>query len=56
MRITAREAYTLRVWVELCTLKGFNHWAVNEGLMDEDTEIKLTLEEARELGILKEEK
>ena len=58
MKITANEAITLGIWDELCTLKGINVWAVNEGLMDGNTEIKLTLEEAQEVGILdlKEEK
>ena len=52
MRITASEAMDNGVWLKLCDLKGINEWAVNEGLMDGSDEIELTIEAAKELGIL----
>jgi hypothetical protein len=56
--ITAREALDLHVWDALCALKGINEWAINEGMMDVNEEITLTLDEARQLGLtdLKEER
>ena len=49
--ITAREALEKGIWDDLCDLKGFNVWAVNEGQMDGNEEITLTEEEAQKLGI-----
>ena len=50
--ITAREAFDKGIWEDLCRIKGINEWAVNEGLMNDSEEIRLTEEEARELGIV----
>ena len=53
--ITAEEAIDRGIWEDLCEMKGFNVWAVNEGLMDEDYEISLDAEEARDLGVIKDD-
>ena len=37
-------------WVKFCNEKGFSVWAVNEG--GEDIQVALTIDEAREFGIL----
>jgi hypothetical protein len=52
--ITAREALDRGCWGAIARLKGYNEYAVNEG-MDPSTEIELTIDEARELGLLDEE-
>lgn len=49
--ITPEEAIDRGVWEKLCDMKGINVWAFNEGLMDDDTEISLTEEEAGTLGL-----
>lgn len=51
--ITAGEALNRGMWEKICDLKGFNVWAINEGLLDESYEIILTEEDAKKLGILK---
>ena len=38
-------------WLKFCEMKGFSEWSVNEG--GGDVEVELTIEEARQLGILK---
>ena len=53
--ITAREALDKGVWDKLCDIKGWDVWAINEGLMDSDEEITLTDDEARELRFLPSE-
>jgi len=50
--ITAREALDKGIWDKLCNFKGINPWAINAGLMDSDSEIVLTEDEARHLGLL----
>lgn len=52
--ITADEAMDKGIWDEICDLKGYNPWCVNEGLMDGDHEIRLTEKEAKDMGILKQ--
>ncbi len=53
--VTAEELIDRGVWDEVCELTGLNPWCVNEGLMDSDEYITLSLEEAQKLGILREE-
>ncbi len=53
--VTAEEIIDRGVWDKVCELKGLNPWCVNEGLMDSDEYITLSLEEAQKIGILKEE-
>ena len=50
--ITADEAMDKRIWEEICNLKGYNPWCVNEGLMDDDYEISLTEKEAVKLNLI----
>jgi hypothetical protein len=51
--ITAREALDRGIWDDLCELKGFCIWAVNEGLMESSDSISLTEDEAEQLGLLR---
>lgn len=51
--VTAREILDRWLWDEFCEMRGYNPWAINEGLMPEDEEFYLTEEEAKRLGILK---
>jgi hypothetical protein len=39
------------VWKEYCELTGTNEWAVNEGLMDSETPLTLTEDEAEQLDL-----
>ncbi len=50
--ITAGEALEGGYWEKLCGFRGWNVWAVNEGLMDRAERIELTEWEANELGIM----
>ncbi len=50
--ITAHEAIEKGIWDDLCELRGWNVWIVNEGRMDSDHEIELTEQEARKLRLL----
>lgn len=50
--ITADKAIDKGIWQEICKIKGYNEWCVNEGLMDDDYEISLTEKEAKELGLI----
>lgn len=54
--ITAGQALDKGIWDELCSLKGINVWALNEGLIDPNDEISLTEGEAISLGLIKDEK
>ena len=51
--LTANEAIDKGLWDEICEMKGWNPWIVNEGRMDGEEEITLTPEQARKLGILR---
>lgn len=50
--ITAQEALDKGIWEEVCEITGYDLYAVAEG-MDENTEIVLTEEQAKSLGLLK---
>lgn len=52
--ITASEALKRGIWDELCDIRDWNVYAINEGLMDSDEEIALTQDEAERLGLIKE--
>jgi hypothetical protein len=52
--ITAHGALQRGIWDDLCDMKGWNVYAINEGLMDSDDEIELSAEEATKLGLIKE--
>jgi hypothetical protein len=49
--ITAEEAIDKGIWENVCDIVGYNYYAVNEG-MDPDTEISLTEDQARQLGLI----
>ena len=51
--VTAREALEEGYWAELCSVKGLNVWITSEGLTNEDDTFELTLEEAKELGLIR---
>ena len=51
--VTASEMINEGNWDSYCEDKGINPWAVNEGLMDSDEEITLTVDEAEKYGLLK---
>lgn len=53
MKITPNELFKLNKWIEYCNLKGVNEWAVNEGMMDSNEDLDLTIAEAEKLGIIK---
>jgi len=53
--ITFREALDKGVWIKLCSLKGLNEWCMKEGQADGSEEAELTMDEAEELGLLKEQ-
>jgi len=53
MQMTARELFDLGKWGEYCDLTDKNVWAVNEGIIDEDDLLPITVAQAREIGILK---
>lgn len=50
--ITADELIDRGLWLAVCDMQGLNEWCVNEGLMDSDHQIKLTEDQARDLGLL----
>ena len=43
MKITVRELFKLGLWERFCDETGTNVWAVNEGLIDRDTEVEWEL-------------
>jgi len=49
--ITAEEAIDKGIWEEVADIAGYNYYAVNEG-MDRETEIVLTEEQAKSLGLI----
>lgn len=53
MTITIKELKECGIdWSDVCRVTGGNEWAINEGLLDEDSSIELTIEEARKIGLL----
>jgi len=42
---TAREVMDLGAWSAFCTAAGVNEWALNEGLLEEDTELVLLVDQ-----------
>lgn len=53
MKVTAGELMDRGVWLEACDELGINEWTVNEGRMDRDDEVSLTLEQAAKIGFLR---
>lgn len=56
IQITAREALDKGIWDEVCELKGWSVWILNEGRMDSSELISLTEEEAEKLGLINKKK
>ena len=50
--ITAREAMDNGVWDDICEIKGYNRWAIHEGLMDDTEKITITIQEAERMGLI----
>jgi len=50
--VTASELIDSGYWDDYCEAHGLNVWCVNEGLMDSDEQITLTVEEARSWGLV----
>ncbi len=54
MRITIAELRQIGItWSDVCRVTGGNEWAFNEGQLGEDSEVDLSVEQAQEIGILK---
>lgn len=47
--LTAEEAVDDGIWDAVCKVTGFDHYALHNG-MSPDTEIALTMEQAKEIG------
>ena len=47
MKITVREALDLGIWGEVADANDITPWALNEGLIDEDYEIEITVEQIK---------
>lgn len=45
VRITFREAQKLGIWDKISEISGINPWAANEGLLDPDEPINITIKE-----------
>jgi hypothetical protein len=50
--LTAEEVIDRGLWEEVCDMKGFSVWCVNEGQMDSDEIITFTEEEAKTLRLI----
>lgn len=50
--ITVRELVDLALWEDYCSFTGKNPYALKEGLLSPDEEVTLTIEEAKELGLI----
>jgi hypothetical protein len=49
--ITAEEAVDKRIWQEVAEIAGYDYYSLANG-MDMDTEIQLTEEQAKKLGLI----
>ena len=49
--LTAQELLDSGFWEEFCAVRGWNVYAINEGLIDMDENIHLSEEELKQLGI-----
>lgn len=53
--VTGRELLDKCLWDNVCQLKGLNEYVFNEGLAEpEEYEVELTVDEAKQLGLLNE--
>ena len=51
--LTAKEIMDLGLWSRTCDRKGFNPYAVNEGLIESNDDLEFTEDEAIEIGFIK---
>jgi len=49
------DAPLIGAWEEMCNKYGINEWCLNEGLVNNDDVIEVSLEEAERWGIIKNE-
>ncbi|MBK7380435.1 MAG: hypothetical protein IPJ03_16680 [Ignavibacteriales bacterium] len=42
-------------WEDYCYRYGINEWCINEGRADRDTEVQISLADAMEWGLIKDE-
>ena len=49
--LTAQELLDIGIWEEFCDVRGWNVYAINEGLIDAEEKICLSEEELKQLGI-----
>jgi len=54
--ITVQEIFQREMWSQVCNLIHIDEWAYNEGLIQNDTELEFTEEQAIELGLFNSEK
>ena len=47
MKITPEEALELGIWGEVADAKGINVWALQEGQIDDDEELTVTVEQVK---------
>jgi hypothetical protein len=50
--VSASELIDRGLWDDFCEKRGYNVWAVNEGLMDSDEEFSFSRQEAMDLGLI----
>lgn len=53
IKISVKELVHRGCFVDAFHMLGINEWALNEGQISHDEELELTLEQATELGLLK---
>lgn len=49
--MTIKELMDKDIWADVCDIRGWNVYAVNEGLLDMDEGVYLSEEEMEKLGI-----
>lgn len=48
--VSPTELFEQGIWDKLCELRGWNPYIVNEGQMDRDERIELSLDEVQKIG------
>lgn len=52
MTVTPKYLSSKGKWIEYCEVTGTNEYAWNEGLVNDDTKLTLTLKQAKKLGLI----
>ena len=55
IKITFGELLDRYVWDEYCIMTGLNEWCINEGMVTRDEYAELTIEQAKQLGLVPED-